>query len=119
VPQLVLQVALRPVLEFADRPNEPGSAYVSALSFEQRLLRLRHRCLIQVRGLFAHQPAFGLRWRRRLTERFGLPLEALFDRFEWGCILNYLYETTLAVEVEGSSQLSVKLYGRAVEDAEH
>jgi hypothetical protein len=58
--QLVLQVVLRSVSGCLSRPFRPGSAYVSALSIEHRLLRYRPHCrLNQVGGQFA--PAFRLR----------------------------------------------------------
>jgi hypothetical protein len=61
--QLVLQVVPRSVLGSLNSPSKPGLLYASALLIGRpRLRHLRHRrCLIQVRGSFAHQPAFGLR----------------------------------------------------------
>jgi hypothetical protein len=69
VPQLVLQVALQPVSWFPNRPFDPRSSYASALLVGRR--RLLGRCLIQVGGSSALQPAFGLRWEGGLTAQFG------------------------------------------------
>jgi hypothetical protein len=57
--QLVLQVALQPVLWFPNCPFNPRSLYAFALLIGRHCLL--GRCLIQVGGSFALQPAFGLR----------------------------------------------------------